>query len=440
MSILPDLVHNVSLPDLFKVTRQFADDGIRDIPAAVHSAMAQSGLAARLPRGGGIAIAVGSRGMGRLPDIVRAVVGWFTEHGTRPFIVPAMGSHGGATAAGQVNVLHQLGVTEASAGCPIRSSMEVVEVGMLPRGFPVYMDALASAADGVFVINRVKVHTAFSGPHESGLVKMLTIGLGKQRGADSCHALGFGLFAEVMPEMATLMLEKKANLLGGLASVENAYDAPCLLEAILPERFLERDAALMAYARQRMPSLPVATLDVLLVGRMGKNISGGGMDPNITGRAPTPYKTGPLQAAKVGVLRLTPESKGNATGLGNADVTTKRLFDAVDFDYTYANVITSTVLKSGFVPVVMPTDESAVRCLLKTCNAGNRPVRLAYIRDTLTLDRFWVSPAVAEELRGQSDCEVAPTPTAFAFDAAGDLTAPLWPDHDHTTAPGPTVS
>lgn len=426
MSILTDLLQGVAIPDLFEVRRSFQNDGLRDIPVAVWETLDHSGLRERLPRGGQIAIAVGSRGLGKLPVIVRAVVDWFATRGTRPFIIPAMGSHGGATGEGQRQVLEHLGVTEESAGCPIRSSMEVVEVGRLPQGFPVFMDAVADKADGVFVINRVKVHTAFSGPHESGLVKMLTIGLGKQRGADSCHALGFGCFATLMPEMAALILENKPRILGGLATVENAYDEPCLVEAVLREHFLKRDAALLEYARQRMPSLPVSELDVLLVDRMGKNISGGGMDPNITGRAPTPYKTGPLKTTKMGVLRLTKVTEGNATGIGTADVITKRIFDELNFESTYANVITSTVLRSAFLPVIMPTDEAAVRCLIKTCNAGNRPVRLAYIRDTLTLDRFWVSQSVAEELTGQADCTVDQTPRPMVFDAAGDLVRPRW--------------
>jgi len=317
-------------------------------------------------------------------------------------------------------------VTAASAGCPIRAGMDTIVIGTLDNGLPVHMDAHATSADGVFVINRVKPHTAFTGPHESGLVKMLVIGLGKRNGADCCHSLGFGRFAEVMPQMARLLLERKPSLLGGLAVVENAHDRVCLLEAVLPERLLERDQALLVEARARMGSLPVDDLDVLLVDRMGKDISGSGMDPNITGRSPSPYKTGGLKAARLGVLRLTEASGGNATGMGNADVVTQRLVDSADFESTYANAITSTSLKAAAIPLVMPSDEAAVRGLIKTCGAGPRPVRLAYIRDTLSLNTFWASAALAEELSARPDCRVSPESGVFRFDAEGSLVAPGW--------------
>ena len=418
-------------------TRHIPDDGLSDIPRSVRDALNASGVAERLLPNGEVAIGVGSRGIAGLPQIVRATVDWFRERGARPFLVPCMGSHGGATAEGQLRVLEHLGVTAASTGCPIRAGMDTIVIGTLDNGLPVHMDAHATSADGVFVINRVKPHTAFTGPHESGLVKMLVIGLGKRNGADCCHSLGFGLFAEVMPQMARLLLERKPSLLGGLAVVENAHDRVCLLEAVLPERLLERDQALLVEARARMGSLPVDDLDVLLVDRMGKDISGSGMDPNVTGRSPSPYKTGGLRAARLGVLRLTEASGGNATGMGNADVVTQRLFDSADFESTYANAITSTSLKAAAIPLVMPSDEAAVRGLIKTCGAGPRPVRLAYIQDTLSLNTFWASTALAEELSARPDCRVSPESSVFRFDAEGSLVAPGW---GSPAALNPTVS
>lgn len=424
MPLLTSLLTGIELPFLHRVTRHIPDDGLSDIPRSVRDALNASGVAERLLPNGEVAIGVGSRGIAGLPQIVRATVDWFRERGARPFLVPCMGSHGGATAEGQLRVLEHLGVTAASAGCPIRAGMDTIVIGTLDNGLPVHMDAHATSADGVFVINRVKPHTAFTGPHESGLVKMLVIGLGKRNGADCCHSLGFGRFAEVMPQMARLLLERKPSLLGGLAVVENAHDRVCLLEAVLPERLLERDQALLVEARARMGSLPVDDLDVLLVDRMGKDISGSGMDPNITGRSPSPYKTGGLKAARLGVLRLTEASGGNATGMGNADVVTQRLVDSADFESTYA--ITSTSLKAAAIPLVMPSDEAAVRGLIKTCGAGPRPVRLAYIRDTLSLNTFWASAALAEELSARPDCRVSPESGVFRFDAEGSLVAPGW--------------
>ena len=362
MPLLTSLLTGIELPFLHRVTRHIPDDGLSDIPRSVRDALNASGVAERLLPNGEVAIGVGSRGIAGLPQIVRATVDWFRERGARPFLVPCMGSHGGATAEGQLRVLEHLGVTAASAGCPIRAGMDTIVIGTLDNGLPVHMDAHATSADGVFVINRVKPHTAFTGPHESGLVKMLVIGLGKRNGADCCHSLGFGRFAEVMPQMARLLLERKPSLLGGLAVVENAHDRVCLLEAVLPERLLERDQALLVEARARMGSLPVDDLDVLLVDRMGKDISGSGMDPNITGRSPSPYKTGGLKAARLGVLRLTEASGGNATGMGNADVVTQRLVDSADFESTYANAITrppcavsSKRAARGRAPSVWPT-------------------------------------------------------------------------------------
>ena len=417
MPLLTSLLTGIELPFLHRVTRHIPDDGLSDIPRSVRDALNASGVAERLLPNGEVAIGVGSRGIAGLPQIVRATVDWFRERGARPFLVPCMGSHGGATAEGQLRVLEHLGVTAASVGCPIRAGMDTIVIGTLDNGLPVHMDAHATSADGVFVINRVKPHTAFTGPHES---------LGKRNGADCCHSLGFGRFAEVMPQMARLLLERKPSLLGGLAVVENAHDRVCLLEAVLPERLLERDQALLVEARARMGSLPVDDLDVLLVDRMGKDISGSGMDPNITGRSPSPYKTGGLKAARLGVLRLTEASGGNATGMGNADVVTQRLVDSADFESTYANAITSTSLKAAAIPLVMPSDEAAVRGLIKTCGAGPRPVRLAYIRDTLSLNTFWASAALAEELSARPDCRVSPESGVFRFDAEGSLVAPGW--------------
>ena len=410
---------------MYAVSQRFEDDAIPDMARATHEALDASGLAAVLPKGGEIAVAVGSRGIASLVEIVAATVAWFKEKGARPYIVPSMGSHGGATDAGQVKVLADLGVTAESAGCPIRSSMETVTLGHLDNGFPVFMDKTASTADGIFVINRVKPHTAFTGRHESGIVKMLSIGLGKQSGAERCHALGYAHFDTVMPAMARMIFEK-APVLGGLATVENAFDKPCLVEAVPRGNFIERDAELQAYAKTRMPSLPLKTLDVLLVHRMGKEISGAGMDSNITGRSVTPYKSAELAATKVGVLRLTEASKGNAAGVGCADCIPRSLFDSINFDYTYANCITSTALKSAFVPVIMPTDKAVLQCLLKTANVAEGTPRMAYIRDTLTLDRFFVSEPVAGELKSYPGCTVSDTAFAVTFDEQGQLTGPAW--------------
>lgn len=421
---LAAMLDSVELPQLILVQRHFAADSIADLPLAIHATLEASQLSSRLVSGGSVALGVGSRGISRLPETVRTVAAWFKAQGVHPFIVPSMGSHGGATAEGQRRILEQLGITEDSVGCPIQSCMDVVRVGTVGNGLPVYLDAAAHQADGIFVINRVKAHTAFTGTYESGLLKMLTIGLGKQRGADACHELGFGHFAEIMPEMGRSLLHCHPSILGGLALLENESDAIFHVESVPMAQLLEREVQLLALAKQRMPNLPMRSVDALLVQQMGKDISGAGMDPNVTGRSPSPYKEGGISATKLGVLRLTAASKGNATGMGTADVATQMLYEAIDFPVTYMNVMTSTVLRSGTMPVIMPHDKAAVQCLIKTCNAPRQSVRLAYIKDTLNLSHFWVSPALAEELRQRDDCSVGATSCSFSFDSHGTLQGP----------------
>ncbi|SBW09007.1 conserved hypothetical protein [uncultured delta proteobacterium] len=425
MQAVRKLLETIPVPPLHWVRRPLDHDGIRDVAAAVTQSLDDSGLRSRLPKGGEIAIGVGSRGLSHLPELVRATVGWFKKEGTRPFVIPCMGSHGGATAEGQAALLEHLGITGESVGCLVRSSMDVVQLGTLPRGLPVYMDALAAAADGVFIINRVKLHTSFSGRHESGIVKMITIGLGKQKGADSAHRLGFGAFAAIMPEMAGLVLGAKKNVLGALATVENAAEEVCLVETVLSERILERDAALLQYAAGRMPAFPAGAFDVLVLSRMGKEISGAGMDYNVIGRYSTPYKTGGPKIKVVGVLDLTDASEGNASGVGVSDLITRRLAEKIDRNATYANQITSTSIRSAAIPMTLDTDQDLFRCAIKSCLAEDPArVRLIWARDTLTLDRLLVSPELARELKNVPGCAVDDAPRPIVFERTGNLAAP----------------
>ncbi len=425
MEIIREMLKDVSLPDLFEVRQTFEDNAVSDPAAAVARELSAFFPDALSLQGKTIAIGVGSRGIASLSVVVRSTVSWFQEQGAKPFLVPCMGSHGKATAEGQTEILRNLGVTEKTAGCSIRSSMDVIEIGSIGPGMPVYTDKNAFEADGIFVINRVKPHTAFSGPNESGLAKMLVIGLGKQKGAEACHRLGYKYFAEIMPKMARTVLEK-APVIGGLALVENSLDHLAHIEFVHPENLVEKDAELLLMAKRLMPRLPVRQLDALLVYRMGKDISGSGLDPNITGRAASPWKESFLDVTKLAVLRLTHASHGNATGIGASDIISRTLLNDLDLETTYANTMTTSMLKSACIPVVMPDDETAVRCLIKTCNAGTRSPRLIFLRDTLSLNRFFASPDVAEELKGNPTCSVATHPCAFAFHADGTLVAPRW--------------
>jgi uncharacterized protein (DUF362 family) len=421
MSIIESLLRDVALPRMVAVRQIFPEDELTDVATALRTELRAPRISARIRPGARIAIAVGSRGLADLPLLVSVVVDEFKERGAVPFIVPAMGSHGGATAEGQTAVLAALGVTESSAGCPIVSSMETVELGALDNGLPVLMDRHAMEADGIVVINRVKPHTSFSGPSESGLVKMITIGLGKQKGADSCHALGFGQMAKNIVDMARVKL-RETPILFGVATVENAYEKIARVAAVPAEDIVEAEVELLREAKHKMPRILFNPLDVLVVDRMGKEYSGTGMDPNITGRAATPYVETTQRVSKMVVLDLTDKTKGNAAGMGFADICTRRLFDRIDFEATYANHITSTVLTHARIPVIMESDRLAVQAAVKTCNVADaRQLRLVRIPNTLHLEHIRISEAMVEEALQSPGISVVGEPMPWSFDSHGNL-------------------
>ncbi len=422
MGTIENLLRDVALPRMVRVRQIFPDDAIGDVAAALRAEISAPAIAGRIKRGARIAVAVGSRGLADLPLVVNVVVDELKRRGARPFIVPAMGSHGGATAEGQTALLAALGVSEASAGCPIVSSMETVELGKLPNGLPVYMDREAMQADGIVVINRVKPHTSFSGASESGLVKMLSIGLGKQKGADSCHALGFAQLAQNIVDMAQVKL-KHAPILFGVATVENACERISRVAAVPAESLVERDAELLLEAKRNMPSILFTPIDVLVVDQMGKEFAGTGTDPHITGRTSTPCVEVRQQVTRMVILDLSDKSKGNATGMGLADICTRRLADKVDIEPTYANHLTSTVVWHAKVPMTFPTDQRAIQAAIKTCNvpdlAGLRVVR---IPNTLYLEHIAISEAMLDEASRHPAIEIVGEPKPWAFDADGNLT------------------
>lgn len=423
MDVLERLVGEVALPSMTRVRQKFDGDKLDDIAGAVRAGIDTANSDGRIRSGMSVAVAVGSRGLADLPTLTRATVDGLKAHGARPFIVPAMGSHGGATAEGQVKLLGKMGVTEESAGCEIRSSMETVELGRLENGLPVLMDRHAMEADGIVVLNRVKPHTSFSAAIESGLCKMIVIGLGKQRGAESCHARGFGEMAENVVEMARLKLEKLPFLFG-VASVENAYDEVCRVEVVPAERIIEAEPELLAEARRRLPKILFNPLDVLVIDQMGKEFSGTGMDPNITGRASTPYLATELEVSKMVVLDLTDKGGGNAAGIGLADTITKRLFDKVDLTATYANHITSTTLSAAKIPMIMETDKLAITTAAKTSLAEDLSrLRMVRIPNTLHIGEILISDALLAEAREHPQIEIVGDAKPWPFDPHGALPA-----------------
>jgi len=419
--ILHGLLDGVPIPDMAHVRyRMQTPPALGDLQAAVAEQIRQPQIRALIQPGQRIAIGVGSRGLGRLPEIVAGLVAALRSLGAAPFIIPAMGSHGGATAAGQRDVLTHLGVTEGRVGAPVISDMATVEVGRTEDGIPVRLDREALAADGIVFVGRVKPHTAFRGPYESGLAKMVAIGLGKQSGAAACHAAGFGDMARRVPALAAVAIAR-APIRFGLAVLENAHDLPYKLVAVPADRIFADEPALLEEAKAAMPRIPFDQLDVLVIDEIGKNISGDGADPNITGRYPTPFAEGGPAVTKQVILDLTAETDGNANGLGTGDFTTVRAARKMLMGQTYPNGLTSTVVGTVKLPMVLPSDRLAFAAALLTCNAVGRAPRLLRIANTLRLDEFTVSASLLDDVRANSALEILAGPEQPPFDGDGNL-------------------
>ncbi|HRY55437.1 MAG TPA: lactate racemase domain-containing protein [Spirochaetia bacterium] len=419
--VLASIIGRVPLPRMAPVRQSFPDGRLPDLAGAVAAELARPEIAATVRPGMRIAVAVGSRGIDRLPLVIGELVRGLRRAGAEPFVFPAMGSHGGATAEGQLGLLAALGVTEESVGAPVRSSMETLVVGRAPRGQEVHVDRLAAEADGIVAVGRVKPHTAFRGPYESGIMKMLAIGMGKRRGAEICHAEGFGRMAENVAAFGRVVLER-TKLLFGLALVENAYDAACLVEALPRGRIEEREPELLALAKSRMPRILLPEFDLLVVDRIGKNFSGDGADPNVTGTYCTPYASGGPRFERYAILDLSDETHGNCLGVGMADFTTERLFAKADFGACYTNALTSRVVMHAKLPVVLPSDRLALQAALYSCvGADPAAPRVVRIPDTSHLGLISVSEALLPEVARSPGMEAAGMPAELEFDESGDL-------------------
>lgn len=408
-------------PPLIPVDQQFQCDEVDDIAGTIAKELekvADSDIA-----GKSIAITVGSRGIDGLVEIINTLVSQLRQKGGEPFIVPSMGSHGGATAAGQIKVLAGYGITEASTGAEIRASMDVAEVGQLADGTPLYIDRIASEADAIIIANKIKPHADFKANYESGLVKMLCIGLGKHKGAVTLHRHGFDRFHDILPRAAQTLLDR-LPILFGLAILENAFDKLMHLEIIKPERILLREKELLDVAKASIGRLLFPQIDLLIVDEIGKNISGEGMDPNVTGRPGSglPGFDDSPEIQKIVVLDVTPESHGNGVGIGLADVSTRRLLEKLDLGAIYTNAITATILNPAKLPVIMNNDREAIALALKTCNRMTpETARIVRIKNTLELHRVWVSPALLEEVSQHESLAVVGDEAAMSFDASGRL-------------------
>jgi Lactate racemase N-terminal domain len=414
---IEELLGNVEPPAVALVEQRVdSPPALKDIRAAVGEAL----RSVELPTGK-VAVGVGSRGVGRISDVVSALVGFLKEAGAEPFVVPAMGSHGASTAEGQADVLRHLGVSEERVGCPIRATMEAQKIGETPGGVSVYMDQNAFEADAVVVVNRIKPHTAFRGTVESGPTKMLAIGLGKQKGAYSIHAAGWGRIHETIPEAARVAVGS-GKVAFGLAVLENADEEPYRVAAVPAEKLEESEAPLLEEAKRKLMRLPFDDIDVLVIDQIGKNISGDGADPNVTGRYPTPFASGGANVERMVFLDLTPETGGNANGLGAADVVTERLVSKMDPPATYLNALTSTTPYPVKIPMTMPTDRMAIAAALAmTAGVSPQNARLVRIQNTLKLRQMWVSEALLKEARDDERLSMLEEPRPIDFDASGSL-------------------
>ncbi len=396
-----------------------------DIAHEVHAQLAALELHRRVQPGQSVAITAGSRGIANIAVILRAAVEHFRSLAAEPFLVAAMGSHGGATSEGQRQVLESYGITEAAAGCPIRSSMETVIVGRAAEGFPLHVDRAACEADHVLLCGRVKPHTALAGDFQSGLLKMLLIGLGKQAGANIYHRAieDFG-FDQIVRSVAREVVEK-CRVVAGLAIVENAYDETAQIEAVEPSQFETREPQLLALARQWMARLPFEAVDVLLIDRMGKNISGAGFDPNVVGRKFNDHQAVAGETPKVKRIclrSLTPESHGNAIGLGIAEFCRTQLLRDMDARTTRVNSLTSGHVAAGMIPLDYETDREMLHAALGTVGLVDpRHARLLWIADTLDLAEVECSAAYLEAARERSDLEIIGEPREMEFDGEGNL-------------------
>jgi hypothetical protein len=421
VDIIHELVKDAFLPRMFQARQIFPRPVLLDLVQAVRIALHAPAIAASVHPGMRVAISAGSRGVANIAVIIKEVCAFITGCGAKPMIIPAMGSHGGATAEGQKKILYGLDITEAMCDAPIVSSMEVKVIGTTDDGHPVFIDRHAAEADGIIIVGRIKAHTDFRGPYESGLMKMMAIGLGKQHGAEAFHAMGPEHMARLVPLYGQAII-RNAPILFGLGILENAYDETCELVAIPAEDIVSIEPLLLEKAKRLMGRILVDETDVLIVDRIGKDISGDGMDPNVAGTFATPFASGGIRARKRVVLDLTKGSHGSIVGLGMADATTKRCVERADLVASYANSLTCTIFAPSKIPLIFQNDRQAIQACLKYCggNDANNP-KVVRIRDTLHLEKIWLSEAFFETARKHPGMEIIGEPAELRFDGAGNL-------------------
>lgn len=411
----------VRIPRMVRIREKYEDDFIADIAAHTRGKMCQAFPCTDDFCGKSIAVTVGSRGIPRLPELVRTICDTLASWGASPFIVPAMGSHGGGTVPGNLEVLAGYGITEEAIGVPIRATMDVVRIGTLDdeASTPVYCDRYAAEADGIVLFNKVKPHTDFKGHHESGLCKMMAIGLAKHKGCSWFHMQGFDTFAERIPLAGRLFLDKMPVIMG-IGVVQNAYDMISEIEVFRKDEILDGDHALLRIARRRLPRMKFDNIDVLVIDRIGKDLSGEGADPNVTGRGFMPYFEDDFHCKRLFIRGLSEGTHHNACGLGLADITTRRCLQDVDWESTWVNLTTNTMLNGAKIPMYQNNDRDALKVAIRTSNRADfANARIARIRDTLSLSEIEISEALLPDVAGRADVEILTDPYEPVFDRDG---------------------
>ncbi len=418
----------MNFPEMVLIKQTFDGSRVKDISATVMAEMERVGARSKVKPGQKVAITGGSRGVANIALVTEAVVDFMKECGAEPFIFPAMGSHAGALAEGQKELLGHYGISEETMGCPILSTMEVDEIGRSPDGLPIFLDKYARTADHIVVINRVKPHTKFEGPIESGLMKMMAIGMGKHHGADLYHkaCIQFGMNRVI--ETVGLVVMDKCPVLCGLALVENGYDDTAIIRAVLPEELVEEEKKFLLEARRRMARIPFSDIDLLIIDEMGKNISGTGMDTNVTGvnRDILGGFSSEPRTKRLFVRDLTPETEGNAVGIGLADFTTTRLVNKIDRNKTYINCLTGISPEKAAIPMYFDTDQECIEAGINCLGMVNaEEVRIVHLRNTLALEKLSVSIAYLPEIEKREDLEIIGQWQPLAFGSDRNLISPF---------------
>jgi hypothetical protein len=421
MDIVNNMLESIEIPKFALVRQHFETDQIDDVASVINDNFKDHKFKDKIKGGQKIGITVGSRGIANLKEIVRAVCINIKELGAEPVIIPSMGSHGGATAKGQREVIEELGVTEEFTGAAIMSGMDVIKLGETEEGIEVYYDKIASELDGVIILNRIKAHTDIDGDIESGLHKIIAIGLGNHIGAEIVHNKGLDKASARIKSVGRFVLEN-ANILFGIALIENAYDDTSDIVFLENSEIIQKEPELLIKSKQQLPKFLFNDIDVLIVDYIGKNISGDGMDPNVIGRCMIGTKNKEINIQYIVTLNLTHETKTSALGVGLSDVTTRKIYDNLEFEPMYVNAITAIAIRGPRIPMIMDDDKKAVQLAIKACcTDDNKTLRIARIRDTLSLKEIMVSEALLEHVKSNPSIEIMGELKRLEFDENNNL-------------------